>query len=112
AIVDPLDHHSAVQIEQDTVEGALLPRLEQAIKKLVLQRGVVGLRDQAARIGEGPQQRLQVEAMLLGAVDEASRAVVGAAEVFDDGPAPKQTQSGLEVAQGGGRSGEGARLVR
>jgi hypothetical protein len=112
-IVDLLDHHRSVQIEQHPVHWpARLLLLPQAIEEFGLERFVVAPPNQAAGISEGPQQRNQLESVLGRAVDESAHAGVSAAEALDHFLSAIKPESLFEVAHGRRRFGEGAGLVQ
>ncbi len=109
AVVDALDDHCAVQVQQRAVDrhGGF-----QALEELGFQAGPGLGVDRAGGFGEGPEQRNQLVAVGCRAVDEAAAPGVGIAHGFDEFGASVEAAGGLLKRLVGRLDGsEGAGLV-
>src|SRR6185369_129458 len=83
-IVDPLDDHRPMQIEQDAVDWSTRGLIfTKSFEKLGFQGGVVRSHDQSTRIGESPQEGNELKPESLRPLDESARADVRTPEAFD-----------------------------
>ena len=84
AVVDPVHHHRAMQIEQDTIDGSFQFRLFQPSDHLRDQRRIVVRVDQSAGECRGAKQRYDVNAGGFESLDKPARADVRAAILIED----------------------------
>ena len=110
AVLDVLDDHRAVQVQQHAVDGS---HIGQALQKLSLQSPPrVGIH-RRRRLGERPQHGRQLEVVFLGARDKSAGARVDAPMGVDDLVTPEEPAAGLRKRLIGRRDGgKRARFVR
>ena len=108
AVVQPLRHHRAVEIEEHAREGASPVEVREHAFLHVVEDVP---RHPPGRRGRGGDGRHQREARLRRGLDHAAEARAGVAEVLDDLPAVPEVP-GLELPPIGRDAREGVRLVR
>src|SRR5262249_39323380 len=99
-------------VEQHPVEAPVGVSPAEAVEELPLDRVVIGPADDAAGVGEAPQDRHRLEAVLLRPVDEPAGADVGAAEAVEDFLATEEAEAVREVLERGRPRDERAGLVQ
>ncbi len=112
-VVDAVDDHGAVQIEQHAVDGPLLRfGLAQPLKEFSLQRFVSAALDQTGRIRERPEQRNEFELLLPRGGDKAPRTHIRAGEPLNNFLAAKQPEAALEIGERRATVDKRRRLVK